>query len=533
MRQATRSKRSGSRRRIDAEAADASVAFFEQALVHTKGRWAGREFKLANWQRDDIIRPLLGTLRPDGLRQYRTAYIEIGRKNGKSELAAGIALLLLTADNEQGGEIYGAACDRDQASIVFSVAADMVYRSPWLSDECEVVKSTKRIIHKPSGSVYRAVPADAAGAHGYNAHGVIFDEVHNQRTRELWDVLTTSTAAREQPLVFAITTAGYDRTSICWELHEYARQVLAGTIDDPTFFAYIRALPDTADWTDEANWPLANPALEGYGGGDFRGIEELRTAVEQAKLRPAMENTVRRLYFSQWTQSEERWFRFGAWDACAGDEPLHKAIERLKGRECYGGLDLAATSDFSAFVLVFPWQEGEGFDVLCRFWLPEEIVTGRRAAMSDQLLAWKREGYLELTPGDAVDYEYIHKRILEDCATYDVKQIGYDPWTALQTAIQLEGELGEGVMVPVRQGYKTLSPPSKMLEAMVSKQQIHHFGQPVLRWMSDNVVIEHHPDEAIKPSKKKSSEKIDGVIALVTALERAMNKEEQVEACVY
>lgn len=471
-------------------------------------------------------------MRKDGRRQFRTVYVEVGRKNGKSEIAAGIALKLLCADGEQGGEVYGAACDRDQASIVFNVAADMVRRSSSLSKVCKVVPSTKRIIHTPSGSVYRAIPADAAGAHGYNASGVIVDEVHAQPNRELWDVLTTSTAAREQPLIFAITTAGYDRSSICWELHEYARQVINGTIKDDTFFGYIRAIPESKDWTDESLWHLANPALEGLGGGDFRSIEELRTAVEQAKHRPAMENTVRRLYFSQWTQAEQHWFPFGTWDQCGGII----REQDFAGRQCFGGLDLAATSDFSSWVLVFPRDDderGQCFDVLCRFWLPGDVVKERRAPMADQIDAWRREGFLTLTPGDSIDYEYIKQQILADCATFDVQQIGYDPWTALQTATQLEAELGEGVVVPVRQGYKTLSPPSKLLETLVARQAINHGGNPVLRWMADNVVIEQHPDEAIKPSKKKSSEKIDGVIALVTALERAMHEEQQPEVAFY
>lgn len=527
----THSPRSRRQPKLDEAAASQIVAFFERVLVHTKGRWAGVPFLLPDWQKENMRR-LFGTLRPDGMRQYRTAYLERGRKNGKSEEAAGVALYMLTADGEEGAEVYGAACDRDQASIVFHVAADMVRRSPVLSKRLKVIDSQKRIIYPATGSFYRAIPADAAGAHGYNASAIIFDEVHAQSSRELWDVLTTSTAAREQPLIYAITTAGYDRTSICWELHEYARRVLAGTIEDPTFFADIRALPEDADWTDESLWHLANPALQGYGGGDFRGIEELRTAVAQAKERPAMENTVRRLYLSQWTQSEERWFRYGQWDSCGGnDGHLLPPEDELHGRTAFGGLDLAAREDFAAWVLVLPWDEdderGQGYDVLCRFWLPEDIVKDRRAPMADQIDAWRRAGFLTLTPGDATDYEFIKRQIIQDCKDFDVRDIGFDPWTALQVAIQLEAELGDGIMTEVRQGYKTLSPPAKLLESLVAKRLINHGGQPVLRWMADNVVIEHHPDEAIKPSKKKSSEKIDGIIALCTALERAMHKTEE------
>lgn len=480
-------------------------------LVHTKGRWAGVPFTLADWQRDDIIRPLFGTIDAKGLRRYRTAYVEVGRKNGKSELAAGIALYMLLLDGEAGGEVYGAASDRDQATIVFHVAADMVRRSPYLSRHCKIVDSQKRIIVPATGSVYRAIPADAAGAHGYNAHAIIIDELHAQPNRELVDVLTTSTAAREQPLVFAITTAGYDRQSICWEWHEYAERVIKRTVDDPTFFAYLRYLPEDADWTDESLWHLANPALD-----DFRSREELRTAVAQAKERPAMENTVRRLYFSQWTQSITRWFNLGAWDACGG--LLHE--HEWSGREAFGGLDLSSTSDLSAFVLVLPREDG-GYDVLTKCWLPQGALE-KRAPMRPQLEAWARGGFLDITPGDAIDYAYIKKCVLDACNMYKVAEIGFDPWSATQIAMQLNEESGNpDLMIPVRQGFRTLSAPSKLLETLVANRMLNHGGHPVMRWCADNCVAETDPTDAIKPSKKHSSEKIDCVVALVTALERA------------
>jgi phage terminase large subunit-like protein len=467
-------------------------------------------------------------VRADGLRQYRTAYLERGRKNGKSEEAAAVALYCLVADGEEGAEVYGAACDRDQASIVFHVAADMVRRSPHLSKLLKVIDSQKRIVYPATGSFYRAIPADAAGAHGYNASAVIFDEVHAQPNRELWDVLTTSTAAREQPLIYAITTAGYDRSSICWELHEYALRVQAGTIDDPTFFVDIRALPEEADWTDERLWHLANPGLEGAGGGDFRGLEELRTAVAQAKERPAMENTIRRLYFSQWTSAETRWFGLSSWDACGGliDET------KLKGMECYGGLDLGSTSDFTALALVFPrdGETGEGFDVVMRCWLPEAAVE-KRSRMKDALEAWIRAGFVTVTPGDVLDYRAVKDEIVRCAEQFDLRCCGYDPWMATQIAVELNEVLGDEFMVPVRQGFRTLSPPSKLLETLVGRglDGLNHGGHPVLRWCADNVVAETNADGAVKPSKKKSSEKIDLIAALVTAIERGMVREEPAE----
>jgi phage terminase large subunit-like protein len=487
--------------------ADDAVKFFNKFLRHTKGRWAGVPFGLRDWQENDIIRPLFGTLNKDGTRRYRTAYIELPRKNGKSELAAGIALKLLLADGEHGAEVYGAACDRDQASIVFHVAAEMVRLSPTLSARCKIIDSQKRIVVPKTGSVYRAIPADAAGSHGFNASGIIFDELHAQPNRDLWDVLTSSTGAREQPLVFAITTAGFDRTSICWELHERARQVLDGTLSLPSFFGYIRALPEEADWADEKNWAAANPALD-----DFRSRDELQETVKAALASPAMQNTVRRLYFNQWTQSESRWFDMAAWSECGG------LIGDMSGQDCYGGLDLSSTGDFSAFLLYFP----EGHKVICRFFLPEKAVA-KRTPMKAQLAAWERSGDLMVTPGDVIDYDFIKAQVLQDAATYNIRQIGYDPWSAMQIAVQLEGE---GLtMVPVRQGFATLSTPSKSLEALVARRELNHGGNPVLTWMADNCTVETDAGANIKPSKKKSSEKIDGIAALVTALERAMHAE--------
>lgn len=494
-----------------------AVRFFEEGLVHTKGRWAGVKFTLADWQRDEIILPLFGNVDKNGKRIHKTAYIECGRKNGKSEIAAGIALKLLVADGEQGAEIYGAASDRDQASIVFHVAADMVRRSPHLSKVCKIVDSQKRIIYPKTSSFYRAIPAEVAGAHGYNAHGIIFDEVHAQgANRELWDVLTTSTSAREQPLVFAITTAGYDRQSICWELHEYAQQVIAGTVSDPTFFARIWALPEDADWTDERDWGLANPGL-----GDFRSLDELREMVARAKVTPALQNTIRRLYFSQWTSSESRWFDIEQWRACGG------VLGDLTGKECFGGLDLSSTTDYSAWVLYFP----EGCKVLTTIFVPEAQLR-KHSPMRPQLQTWAKNGDIEVTPGDVIDYDFIKARILKDASRYDIREVGFDPWSAVQLSVQLESELGTGVMVPVRQGFATLSAPAKLLETLVARGELNHGGHPVLAYMADNVVLETDSGGNIKPSKKRSTQRIDGIAALVTALERAMHAQ-VVEADFY
>lgn len=490
-----------------------AIKFFERTLVHTKGIYAGQPFALASWQREEIIKPLFGNVNENGLRNYRTAYISVARKNGKSELAAGIALYLLLADGEQGAEIYGAACDREQASIVFNVAAEMVRRSAVLSKMCKVIDSRKTITVPKTGSFYRAIPADAAGAHGYNAHGIVFDELHAQPSRDLWDVLTTSTGARTQPLVFAITTAGFDRQSICWEQHTYAEKVLNGTVEDPRYFAWIRSVPEDADWSAEKNWYLANPGL-----GDFRDIDEMRTMARRARETPALENTFRQLYLNQWTQSESRYIPLHKWDASAGEVN----VEALRGRECYAGLDLASTTDIAAMVLVFPPREGDIFKVLPFFWIPEESMVERERKDRVPYSAWVRKGLVYPTPGNVIDHAFIRQTMNELADKYFIKEVAFDRWGAVQLVTQLQDDGFN--MVQFGQGFASMSAPTKELLSLVLQERLHHGGHPVLRWMCDNLVVRRDPAGNVKPDKEKSSEKIDGIVALVMALDRAIKQ---------
>jgi len=480
---------------------------------------------------------VFGNVDAKGRRLTRIAYLQIARKQGKSELAAAIALYMLGFDGEASPQVYGAAFDREQAGIVYKVAADMVDRSPVLREYLKAYRGTKRIVclKGPSrGGFYHAIPADAAGSHGFNASCVVVDELHTQKTSELIDVLETSMSAREQPLMFAISTAGHNRESICYRWYTKARQVQSGHIKDRAFVGRLYELPEGTSFeavaeTDRGGhfihekdlWPLANPSLIGQPGGFIRP-DEIRRQVRDAVHFPAAQNKVMQLHFNVWTQSSERWFGRAAWDACGG---VGRTFDELRGRSAWGGLDLSSTSDFSACVWVLP-DEGH-WDVLCRFWLPEEAVQAKRSAMSDQLLEWVHCGFLELTPGDVIDYAYIKRRVLEDCATFDVQSIGYDPWHATQLSVELAEE---GIqMVPVRQGFKTMSAPSKFLETIVANHTLRHGGNPVLRWMADNVVAELDPYEAIKPSKRKSTERIDGIAALVTALSEAIAEAEEPE----
>lgn len=349
----------------DKEYADFAVAFIE-SLCHTKGTWAGKPFELMDWQ-EQIIRDLFGILKPNGYRQFNTAYIEIPKKNGKSELAAAVALLLTCGDGEQRAEVYGAAADRQQASIVFDVAADMVRMCPALNKRVKILASQKRLIYEPTNSFYQVLSAEAYSKHGFNVHGVVFDELHSQPNRKLYDVLTKGSGdARMQPLFFLITTAGTDTHSICYEVHQKAQDIIDGRKIDPTFYPVIYGADDTEDWTSPKVWKKCNPSL-----GETIGIDKVKTACESAKQNPGEENSFRQLRLNQWVKQAVRWMPMDKWDKCA----FAVNEEQLEGRVCYGGLDLSSTTDITAFVLVFPpVDEEDKYIILPYFWIPEDTL---------------------------------------------------------------------------------------------------------------------------------------------------------------
>jgi phage terminase large subunit-like protein len=493
--------------------ADRAVAFIN-ALTHTKGKFAREPFNLRPWQ-ERIVRELFKTNPATKLRQYRTSLLMLPRKNGKSELAAAIALYGLLADGEIGAEVYSAAADRDQASLVFNVAAEMVRNDLELSAVCEIVDSQKRIVHRNSGSVYRAISSEAYTKHGFNASMVIYDELHAAPNRDLWDVLTTSMGARTQPLVFAISTAGYDRHSILWEMYDHACKVRDGLVDDPTFLPVLYEMAKEADWTDEREWAKCNPAL-----GDFRSIEEMRVMAARAMSIPAQENTFRRLYANQWTEQAERWIPMPIWDACAA--PMD--IEDLRGRRCFVGMDLSSTRDLTALVAVFPDDEG-GCDVLPCFFVPKENIRERETRDRVPYAQWERDGHLIATPGNVVDYERVRKQLQEWAEMFDLQEIAYDPWNATDLVVRLTEQDGFHCE-PMRQGYASLSAPTKALEAAIVGGVLRHDRHPVLRWCVGNVAVESDAAGNLKPSKKVSTERIDGVIALVMAVDRMTRQPE-------
>ena len=495
----------------DKAAADYAVRFIE-CLAHTKGTWAGKPFELIDWQ-ERIIRDLFGIIKPNGYRQFNTAYIEIPKKNGKSELAAAVALLLTCGDGEERAEVYGCAADRQQAAIVFDVAADMVRMCPALNKRVKILTSQKRIVYVPTNSFYQVLSAEAYSKHGFNIHGVVFDELHTQPNRKLFDVMTKGSGdARMQPLYFLITTAGTDTNSICYEQHQKAQDILEGRKIDKTFYPVIYGAPDDADWTSPEVWKKSNPSL-----GETIGMDKVEAACESAKQNPGEENAFRQLRLNQWVKQTVRWMPMHKWDACKVD--FDESL--LEGRVCYGGLDLSSTTDITAFVLVFPpTDEDDHYYILPYFWLPEETLDLRVRRDHVPYDLWQRQGFLMTTEGNVVHYGFIENFIDELGTRFNIREIAFDRWGAVQMSQNLEG-LGF-TLVQFGQGYRDMSPPTKELMKLTLEQKIAHNGHPVLRWNMDNIFIKRDPAGNIKPDKEKSTEKIDGTVATIMALDRAI-----------
>jgi phage terminase large subunit-like protein len=499
---------------FDRAAAEHVVQFFG-FLRHSKGEWAGKPFELEPWQQF-LLWVLFGWKRADGLRRFRTAYIELPRKQGKSALASGIGLYLMVADGEPGAEIYSAARKRDQAKLVWGEAARMVRASPALSRMVREWRASSTLAVEATASKFVPLGADADTMDGLNVHGAIIDELHAHPTSAVVDVLETATGARRQPLIFEITTAGYDRQSICWQHHEYSRQVLEGSIVDDSWFAFIAAA-DEADyerWDDPAVWARANPNLN-----VSVKLDDLQRKAEKARHMPSAQNAFMRLHLNIWTQQSDRFIDLALWDA---NNLGVVADEALSGRNCYGGLDLSAVSDLTAWVMVWPREDDpETIDVLARFWCPEARLTAEDNRYRDQYQAWARDGWLEVTPGNAVDYAFVKRRVLADASRYQLVDLNVD---RLFQGYQLSQELlDEGLQVfGMGQGYYGMAAPMREFERRLLAKKINHQGNPVLRWMANNLAVRQDPAGNLKPDKAESQGKIDGLVALLMALDRAM-----------
>jgi phage terminase large subunit-like protein len=500
--------------RYDARRADFAVDFI-QMLRHTTGEWYGKPFELMAWQ-EQIVRDVFGVVDKDGHRQFRTAYVEVGKKNGKSELAAAVALYLLFADGEAGAEVYSCAADINQASIVYGVAKSMVEQCADLRSLAKLVPSTKRIVFPHTNSFYRVLSSETKSKQGFNVSGLIFDELFAQQTRELFDTMTKYTGdARRQPLYFLITTAGRDKTSICYEIHCKAKDVVSGAKVDPSFYPAVFGIEEGDDWEDERVWRRVNPSI-----GVTIPYGTVRAAYEQARQNPAEEMHFRQFRLNEWCNADVRWMPMDRWDACGED------IDEtdFEGRGCYCGLDLSSTGDLTALVLVFP-PEGDDkrYTVLPFFWLPEDAIDLRTRRDHVPYAVWKKAGVFNTTEGNVVDYDYIVAHTGKLAERFRIREIAYDRYGAEKIRRDLE-ELGaeHGFTVfPFGQGFVSMSPPSKDFLQFVMEGRIRHGHHPVLDWNIANTIVDMDAAGNIKPNKRKSTEKIDGTVALVMGLARA------------
>ena len=496
---------------FDQSAAEHVIDFFK-FLKHSKGEWAGQSFILEPWQQF-ILWCLFGWKKKDGTRRFRIAYIEVARKNGKSTTLAGIGLYMFFADNEPGAEVYTAATKRDQAVITHSEATRMVKASPALRKRISIFKNNLNMID--TASKFEPLGKDSDSMDGLHIHCAIVDELHAHKNREAWDVLETATGARRQPLQVAITTAGYDRNSICWEQHEYAEKILKGSVDDDSYFGIIFTTDEGDVWHDEKTWVKANPNL-----GVSVYLDDLQRKAKKARELPAAQNNFLRKHLDVWTQQSTRFIDLDLWDA---NNLYPIAIDQLRGRFCYGGLDLSSVSDITAWVMVFPCDDGH-FDVLARFWCPEAKIVDRKNKYRDQYKAWQRQDFMYVTDGDAIDYEFVKAQMLKDASIFKLDSVNVD---RLFQGYQLSMELAtEGVRVSgMGMGYLSMAGPMNEFESLLLKKKFNHGGNPVLRFMADNLAVSIDPAGNRKPNKDASQGKIDGIIGSLLAIDRSMRKE--------
>lgn len=492
---------------FDESAARRACDFFPECLKHIEGAFAGDPFKLMPWQQA-IIANLFGWKRADGTRRYREAFVAVPRGSGKTPIAAGVCIYCLFCDNEPGAQIYSAGADVQQAGLLFRHAKGMIHREPEMDSRATIHESYKSIVLKADeASVYRVVSSDAAGKHGYAPHLVVCDELHAWYGRDLMDAFTSAMAkrGRRQPLLLHITTRDFDRESICNEKWKYAENVRDGVVSDRAFLPVIYAAADDDDWADEATWVKANPNID-----VTVDRESLRRECEKAKATPAYENTFKRLHLNMKTQQDVRLFPIEQWDSCV----VPGCSKSLPRQACYGGLDLSTTEDITARVLAFP--RGNNLILVPHFWVPEETIAKRSRKDQVDYGLWVKQGYMTATPGNVVDYDFIYAKLLEDRKLYDLKHLGYDPWNATQLAVKLEAERFK--IEPVRQGFASLNEPTKRLITLMASGCLQMEANPVFRWMALNVAAETDAAGNLKPSKAKSTGRIDGIVAAIMAI---------------
>ncbi len=487
-------------------------------LRHTQGKWAGKALIPDPWQVAYILAPTYGWVRKNDddrwVRVVRTQYVDVPRKNGKTTMAGGQAVYLTGADHEPGAQVYAVAVAKDQARFCFDPVKFLVEKSPDLGD---LFKTTVgRVVHKQSGSYFTVVSSLADLIHGANVHGAVVDELHKHKTRDVVEAIETGTGARDQPLVIIITTADDGRqASIYAEKRAYCEHLAGGVIEDPTFYGVVFGADEDDDPFAEATWRKANP---GYGISPTR--EFMESAAKKAADNPASLASFLRLHLGRRTKQETKYLELDDWDRNAS----LVTEERLTGRICYGGLDLASTSDLCALAWDFPDENG-GHDVLFRLWLPDGALPSLDRRTAGNATIWVRNGFLILTPGNVADYDFIREQINRDRERFTVKEIGFDPWNSSQLVNDLGADGAN--MVTVRQGFASMSAPTKELlrllkEGTSAQPRYRHGGNPAVRWQVDNFAVAMDAAGNVKPDKATAGEKIDGLVAGIMALDRAV-----------
>lgn len=510
--------------RFDPERVDKVLKVFS-LLRHTQGQWAGRPLNPDPWQVAYIIAPVYGWVRKNDVghwaRIIRTQYVELPRKNGKTTLAGGQACYLTCADGEAGAQVMAAAAGKDQARFCFDPIKTIAEKSPALSPHVKVLRD--RIVHPRSGSYFSVVSALADLIHGANLHGGVIDELHLHKTRDLVEAIVTGTGAREQPLIAIITTADDGKPNTVYaQYRTRVEQLARKALIDPSTYGVIWGADENDDPHDEATWRKANP---GYGISPTR--EFMVSASAKAKDSPAELASFQRLHLGLRTKQTTKFITLKSWDDNTGPGPIDETA--LAGRECFGGLDLASTSDLNALCWLFPAGDGT-YDVIWRLWIPEDNLRDLDRRTAGAATGWAREGWLSLTPGNVTDYDWIKSQIFEDVKAFGVLDVAFDRWNSSQMVNDL---VAEGVpMSPVGQGFASLTAPTKELQRLLlqgtpAAPVLRHGGNPALRWMTDNLTVRMDPAGNVKPDKAKAADKIDGIAALVNALERTMRTEQE------
>lgn len=494
---------------FDDEAADHAVDWIESNVRHYKAEWAGQPFYLLDWQQR-LVRHIFGWKRPDGYRLFRRVFVMCPRKAGKTTLAAAIAEYLAFADGENASQVVFAAHTKDQAGICFNAARIGIEQNVSLKDQVAIYKSPARIEFRDDqgASWLKPVANDSQTAQGLEVHGLVFDELAQVKNRrELWTALTKGSATRRQPLLFAISTADYERVSLCFEQFEKTRQIMEGTVGDPRFLGVVYGAPMDADWTDPETWRKANPS---YGAAVHQDAYE--DEYNAVKANPAEQNEFRIFQLSQWVGQAERYISMESWKK--GSVLLKPAKKRV----AFGGLDLSATTDLSAFSVVSPNEDGS-IDLYTYPFIPTEGPSLQERMKRDgaNYDLWSKEGYLELCEGPVIDQGAIKRTILQAAEAFDLRDVGLDRHYGDRLKQELEDE---GItMVPINQGFAGMSSPTKEFNSMILKGLVHHGSHPVLQWSVDHFTVKRDSYGNVMPDKMRAQNRIDPVAASIMAFD--------------